>query len=166
MREPTGRQEGNGMFSVEHLNRLRSAELESVLRLLPHRARILEIGAGTGRQTLDLRSRGYDVAPIEIASSRFSSDRLCEITNYDGRHIPFGDAVSNVVYSSIVLEHVRDVSLMHTEIRRVLRRGGIAIHVLPTHRWRLWTTATAFPAALQHVATLGSELLPRFGPAS
>lgn len=80
------------MFSVEHLNRLPSAKLESVLRLLPQRPRILEIGAGTGRQALELRSCGYEVPPIEIASSDYSSDRLCEITNCDGRHISFGGA--------------------------------------------------------------------------
>jgi SAM-dependent methyltransferase len=151
------------MFSVDHLNRLRSAELEAVLRLLPHRARILEIGAGTGRQTLDLRSCGFEVEPIEIANSPYSSERLCEITNYDGLHIPFGDAEFDVVFSSNVLEHVRDLSLLHAEIRRVLRRDGFAVHVVPTHWWRLWTCATAFPTALQNVVRL---LLPRFNPAN
>jgi SAM-dependent methyltransferase len=151
------------MFSVDHLNRLRSAELEVVLRLLPQRARILEIGAGTGRQALELRSCGYEVEPIEIANSQYWSERLCEVTNYDGLHIPFGDAEFDVVFSSNVLEHVHDLSLLHAEIRRVLRRDGFAVHVVPTHWWRLWTCASAFPTALQHVFRL---VVPRFNPAN
>jgi SAM-dependent methyltransferase len=49
---------------------------------------------------------------------------------------------------------------MHREIRRVVKPGGRVIHVLPTHAWRCWTTLSAFPDALQYVASLGSRLLP------
>jgi hypothetical protein len=49
---------------------------------------------------------------------------------------------------------------MHNEIRRVLRPSGYAVHVLPTHAWRFWTTVSAFPDALQHVSTIGDGLRP------
>lgn len=149
------------MFSVEHLNRLRLAELEVVHRYLPPRGRILEVGAGTGRQGLALRRLGYDVSMIEIESSNYSSDRLCEITNYNGRDIPFGDAEFDVVFSSNVLEHVPELDYLHAEIRRVLKHDGYAIHVVPTHFWRLWSSLTVMPAALQHLFAIRRELLPR-----
>jgi hypothetical protein len=31
-----------------------------------------------------------------------------------------------------------------------------------SHAWRFWTTLTTFPAAIQHAATLRSQLLPRW----
>lgn len=149
------------MFSLEHLNRLRLAELEVVRRFLPPQARILEIGAGTGRQGVELRKLGYDVAMIEIESSDYLPNRLCEITDYNGRDIPFADAEFDVVFSSNVLEHVPELNYLHREIRRVLRPGGYAIHVVPTHFWRLWSILTKPPEAVQRIFALRGEFLIR-----
>src|SRR5690606_37292582 len=43
---------------------------------------------------------------------------------------------------------------------RVLKPHGYAVHVLPTHVWRFWTTLSSFPAALQYACTLKGSLLP------
>ena len=151
------------MFSVDLLNRIRAAEIESIVAHFPAGARVLEIGAGTGRQALEVRRLGYAVEAIEIPDSNYNQDRLFPITDYDGRHIPFPDASFDVVFSSNVLEHVRDLDQLEGEIKRVLRPGGICVHVLPTHRWRFWTTLSAFPAAFQKVAAMRAELRPSRG---
>jgi SAM-dependent methyltransferase len=143
---------------VEFLNHLRAAESQTIAALLRPGARILEVGAGTGRQALDLKARGFDVEAIEIPDSNYKQERLFPITNYDGRHFPFPDASFDIVLSSNVLEHVPDLRALHSEIRRVLRPGGYCLHVLPTHVWRFWTTLTAFPVAFQKVYALGSLL--------
>ena len=150
------------MFHVEHLNSLRLAELDFLRGYLPPQsADLLEIGAGTGRQGLELRKLGHRVEMIDLASSNYVHERLCEITDYDGRRIPFDNATFDVVYSSNVLEHVADLTTLHAEIRRVLRPGGYAIHLVPTHHWRLWSSVAAFPAAAQHAYSLRRDLLPR-----
>ena len=146
------------VFSVEVLNLLRAAESQTIAALLCPGARILEVGAGTGRQALDLKARGFDVEAIEMPDSNYNQDRLFPITNYDGRHFPFPDASFEIVLSSNVLEHVPDLRALHSEIRRVLRPGGTCVHVLPTPVWRFWTTLTAFPAAFQKVYALRSLL--------
>jgi SAM-dependent methyltransferase len=110
-----------------------------------------------------VRRLGYAVEAIEIPDSNYNQDRLFPITDYDGRHIPFPDASFDVVFSSNVLEHVRDLDQLEGEIKRVLRPGGICVHVLPTHRWRFWTTLSAFPAAFQKVAAMRAELRPSRG---
>jgi ubiquinone/menaquinone biosynthesis C-methylase UbiE len=74
---------------------------------------------------------------------------LFRITDFDGRNAPFHDASFDIVFSSNVLEHVPDLVHMHSEIQRVLTPNGYAVHVLPTHSWRLWTTLSAFPTAVQ-----------------
>jgi hypothetical protein len=39
-----------------------------------------------------------------------------------------------------VLEHIADIEPFEGEIHRVLKSSGCAIHVIPTHTWRLWTS--------------------------
>ncbi len=153
------------MFSVEHLNALRATEIEKIVtHLRPAGARVLEIGAGTGRQAQELAARGYALEAIEIPASNYAGDRLFAITDYDGRHIPFPDASFDVVFSSNVLEHVPDLVQMHAEIARVLKPGGYAVHIMPTHAWRFWTTLSQIPTGVQNALTLGGQLIPPLRP--
>jgi len=139
------------MFQIEYLNRLRAAEIAKVAAHIPARAHVLEIGAGTGQQALELKRLGFDVAAIELKESAYSGARVFPITDYDGAHIPFPDASFDVVFSSNALEHVRDLAGMHAEIKRVLKPDGLCVHVLPTHAWRFWSSLTAYPNALRHL---------------
>src|SRR5215469_7664750 len=145
----------------EHLEQLRLAELDLIRKYLPPQGYLLEIGAGAGLQGLELRRLGYKVEMVDLPSSNYAAERLCEITDYDGRRIPFDDATFDVVYSSSVLEHVSDLPLLLAEIRRVLRRDGYAIHVVPTQFWRFWTSLGEFPAAARRTCSLLRSLASR-----
>ena len=144
---------------IDHLNHLRLAELDLIREYLPPHGCLLEIGAGTGLQGMHLRRLGYELEMVDLPSSNYAAERLCAITDYDGRRIPFDDATFDVVYSSSVLEHVSDLPFLLAEIRRVLRPTGYAIHVVPTHYWRLWTSLGEFPAAARRAYTLLETLL-------
>jgi len=135
------------MHSLDYLNRLRAAEIENIIRFLPKGGRVLELGAGTGRQSLELSRRGLDVTAVELASSGYASDRLFPVVDYDGIRLPFPDASFDAVFSSNALEHVGDLARMHAEIRRVLKPDGMCVHILPTHSWRFWSMLTSFPGA-------------------
>ena len=149
------------MFSIPHLNMLRKVEIDRIVAFFKPHARVLEIGAGTGEQALELKRRGFDVTAIEIAASSYALDRRFPIIDYDGKHIPLPDASVDIVFSSNVLEHVPDLVQMHNEIKRVLKPSGYCVHVLPTHSWRFWTTLSSFPdAAVYFFATL-PQLFPR-----
>lgn len=147
------------MFNPEFLAQLRAVEIGLIAAHFPPGARVLEVGAGTGQQAVALRERGFDVEAIEIADSNYKNQQVFPITAYDGRHIPFPDDSFDVVFSSNVLEHVRDLPALQAEIKRVLRPGGICVHVLPTHVWRFWHTLAAFPAGVQEAVAL--TRLPR-----
>jgi SAM-dependent methyltransferase len=137
------------MFNVAFLETLRLAEIARVAPLMPSGARVLEIGAGTGTQTLALRRLGFEVLAIDLADSNYATDQQVAITIYDGAHLPAADASIDVVYSSNVLEHVERLDALFAEMRRVMRPDARAIHVLPTHGWRFWSLLSAFPAAVQ-----------------
>jgi SAM-dependent methyltransferase len=148
------------MFNVEFLGRLRAVEIERIVAHFPAGARVLEIGAGTGQQAVALRARGFQVEAIEVPDSNYKDHQVFPITAYDGTHIPFPDGSFDVVFSSNVLEHVRDLPALQAEIARVLRPDGICVHVMPTHVWRFWHTLAAFPAGVQEAMALARAPRP------
>lgn len=136
------------MIAVDYINDLRRAELDAVLPYLPPAARVLEIGAGTGQQALELERRGFDVSAIDLETSDYSGHRVFPVINYDGSTIPFPNGSFDTIFTSHVLEHVADLPRLQSEMKRVLRPGGECLHVLPTHIWRFWTSAAALPGAV------------------
>jgi SAM-dependent methyltransferase len=152
------------VLSLEHLEAIRLAEIAKIASFLPTGARILEIGAGTGQQALELRRRGFDVTAIEVANSNYSAHRVFPIIDYDGATIPLPDTSVDVVFTSNVLEHVPCLARLHAEIHRVLAPGGACIHVLPTHTWRIWTTLTSYLEAISFSVSSLPLLVPRSMP--
>ena len=132
---------------------LRVAEVEDSIRLLDKLGAksgdLLEIGAGRGWQARALSEAGYRVEAIDLPPesgiSGHARAREWPITDYDGVHIPFPDNSFDVIYSSNVLEHVVELDLLTKEMRRVLRPGGIALHLLPNRQWRLLSLASYYP---------------------
>jgi 2-polyprenyl-3-methyl-5-hydroxy-6-metoxy-1,4-benzoquinol methylase len=126
----------------EHLNAIRMQEIGSVIRLIEHRGRLLEIGAGTGWQSRALAEHGFDVTAIDVATSIYSERRVWPVVDYDGFSIPFPQASFDVVYSSSTLEHIPHLREFQRELHRVLKPGGLAVHVVPSATWRFWTSLT------------------------
>ena len=152
------------VFSYEQLHTLRMAELDKIVSYLPASARVLEIGAGVGTQAMELQRRGFAVTAIEMENSNYSSHRVFPIIDYDGVTIPMPNGSVDVVFSSNVLEHVPNLTRMHSEIRRVLTPGGICIHILPTHAWRLWTILSGYPDAVLYLLAGLPQLIPQTFP--
>lgn len=146
---------------------LRLAEVGDAIELLRRHGRssgdLLEIGAGTGWQAKALSEAGYRVEAIDLPATRTISghalNRHWPIRDYDGVHIPFGDDSFDIIYSSNVLEHVEQLDALMEEMRRVLRPGGIALHLLPNPQWRVLSLITYYPGQaidlLRYVARRG-----------
>lgn len=139
-------------MSLQHLHAVRDAELEIALKWFPcvnKGAHVLDLGAGTGRQSQLLQALGYRVTAVDLPSSAYAEERVFPVVDYDGRTLPCADASLDVVFSSNVLEHISDLHHVLLETVRVLRPDGVAIHILPTPAWRLWTTLTYYPWLLK-----------------
>jgi SAM-dependent methyltransferase len=139
------------------LERLRRAELEFVARWFKPGARVLELGAGSGYQASLLAARGCTVTALDVPDRPRRGQAHHPVHEYDGRSIPMQDRSVDIVFSSHVLEHVSPLAPLLGEIRRVMRPRGLAVHVLPTATWRLWTSLAHYPFVLKTLA---------FGPAT
>ena len=126
--------------TLKHLKAIRLHEIETVIKMLPHKGRVLEIGAGTGWQAQVLKNYGYDVNAIDVTSNNC----MFPVTMYDGVNIPFEDNTFDIIFSSNTLEHIPHVYDFQKEIHRVLKTDGIVLHMLPSSSWRLWTNVTHF----------------------
>lgn len=118
---------------------LRQTEFDTVQKFFLPGMRILEIGGGTGYQASLIARLGGAVDSIDVAPPS-STETYFPVRMYDGRTLPFDDACFDVVFSSNVLEHIPDLQKTLSEIHRVMKPSGLAIHILPTPAWRIWTS--------------------------
>ncbi|MGE3298390.1 MAG: class I SAM-dependent methyltransferase [Porticoccaceae bacterium] len=137
---------GSGTQHMRILAALRARELDAALSHFPppthkdgRQRTVLEIGAGTGQQAKAIQALDYHVVAIDLASSHYRLDRIHPVIEYDGRNIPMADGSADIIFSSNVLEHVRDIEGFLDETRRVLARDGVAVHILPTSLCRFWS---------------------------
>jgi SAM-dependent methyltransferase len=128
-----------------YLREIRLAELEFARGFFPVSGSVLEIGAGTGWQAMELSRAGFRVSAVDLADSPYHSQRVFSVQEYDGRNLPFPPSSFDVVFSSNVLEHVTQLQPLFSEMCRVLKPGGLMIHVVPTGTWRFWTLVAHIP---------------------
>jgi SAM-dependent methyltransferase len=150
------------MFSIEFLHAIRDVEISDILKYFGRGTKILEIGGGTGYQAKRLSSAGFDVVSIDLDGGTYASHQQeYPVLPYDGRIIPFDDAIFDAVYTSNVLEHVSDLAGLHQEIRRVLKPMGYCIHVMPSGSWRFWTDITHYIDMIHWISLRLPPALPR-----
>jgi len=134
-----------------HLERLRKAEIEIIKPLLRPGMKVLELGGGNGYQAHLMSLFGCEVTSIDIATRKSSPKTYYAVQDYDGERIPFTDKSFDMVFSSSVLEHVRDLPTTLSEIHRVLKSNGLAVHVLPNCSWRFWTSIAHYLFVIKYV---------------
>jgi ubiquinone/menaquinone biosynthesis C-methylase UbiE len=94
---------------------------------LPEAEHALDLGCGDGRLTAKLRAGAVTAADVSRVALRRAERRVPEaeiaLVEPDER-LPFVDGEFELVVCIETIEHVRDVQLFLSEIRRVLRPGG------------------------------------------
>lgn len=95
--------------------------------------KILEIGAGTGRDSwllakYGVQSYALDYATSKMIKKKFYSDNLPLICiQADGENLPFKDKFFDFVFSQGLIEHFRDPEKLIKEQIRVLKNQGYII---------------------------------------
>lgn len=122
---------------------VRAEEFDVIRHFFMSGMRVLEIGGGTGYQANLIARLGVAVDSIDVAPPS-SGESYFPVRIYDGRTLPFANDSFDVVFSSNVLEHIPDIHKTLSEIHRVMKPSGLAIHILPTPAWRIWTSLSHY----------------------
>lgn len=134
---------------------LRKAEIEAVECWFKPGMRVLEIGGGNGYQVSVIASWRCEVHSIDIPQASPVKQRHYLVQDYDGERIPFSRDTFDIVFSSNVLEHIGPLNSILLEIRRVLKPGGLAVHILPSPAWRAWTSTAHYITLARRVSQGG-----------
>ena len=117
-----------------------------------HGKRILEVGAGTGRDSFYMADDGahlvlldYSMNSLKIIRSAAPSLERIYATGGDAFALPFDNDTFDVVFHQGLLEHFRkpQAEALLKENIRVLKRGGLLVVDVP-QRWHIYT-------AIKHV---------------
>jgi 2-polyprenyl-3-methyl-5-hydroxy-6-metoxy-1,4-benzoquinol methylase len=99
--------------------------------------RALDLGCGDGRLTaaldaVELTAADVSSVALERAQRRLPDAHLVELEPDSA--LPFEDGAFDLVLCAETIEHVRDVQLFLSEVRRMLRRGGMLALTTPENR--------------------------------
>ncbi|MEA3294297.1 MAG: class I SAM-dependent methyltransferase [Euryarchaeota archaeon] len=144
--------EYDNRFNNQRLDYMRSVENKALLENLK-RGLILDIGCGTGEQTILLAKNGYtvigmdiSVEMIKIANDRINKAKLDDKISLlvaSAEALPFReDSVDGLISIFGVYSHVPTIDQAFGEIFRVVRPGSQSI-ITVVNRWNItWWTRT------------------------
>ena len=103
------------------------AHLTEFVRGLGRMERALDVGCGDGRLTAELEAAeltAADVSAVALERARARLPGAAFVELDPDAQFPLDDSAFDLVLCAETIEHVRDVQLFLSEIRRVLRPGG------------------------------------------
>lgn len=110
--------------------------LRRFVRSLGRVERALDLGCGDGRLGAELDAvelTAADVSPVALARARRRLPEARVVELEPDAPLPLGDGGFDLVLCAETIEHVRDVQLLLSEIRRVLRPGGTLALTTPAN---------------------------------
>ena len=113
------------------------AHLTEFVRGLGRVERALDVGCGDGRLTAELDAAALTAADVSAVALGRARPRLPDASLVEldpDAPFPLDDSSFDLVLCAETVEHVRDVQLLLSEIRRVLRPGGDLALTTPAAR--------------------------------
>lgn len=126
---------------VDYEQRMRSRMVVELLQ--PKRGeRILDVGCGNGRDLIALAAIGCNCVAIDYSEVMVAEARHVLATATSAVYLNVGDATQlgfkdgqfDKVFASEVIEHIPDWRRAVSEMRRVLKPGGILVITTPNRR--------------------------------
>jgi ubiquinone/menaquinone biosynthesis C-methylase UbiE len=111
-------------------------QLVEFVHTLPRVERALDLGAGEGRLSRELGAAELVLADVSRVALERARRRLPQAESAllePDAPLPFDDSSFELVLCAETIEHVRDVQLLLSEVRRVLRPGGTLALTTPAH---------------------------------
>lgn len=108
--------------------------------------RCLEIGSGNGFEATLIKDYFSSFIATEYNGNGFGiRDKSLLYCTCNAERLPFKDESFDFVFSSNVIEHIKDRQASLSEMRRVLKDGGTAIHIVPSRMWKFLNCALLYP---------------------
>ena len=107
--------------------------------------RVLEVGAGTGRDGIFMSRQGaavvsldYSLSSLRMIEGQLGGDDAVGLCCADAFKLPFSEGTFDLVFHQGLLEHFRNPEDMLREHHRVLKKGGHILVDVP-QRWHYYT---------------------------
>lgn len=104
------------------------------------RLKVIKRHLGSRLPDLDLGAGKKPKAEISLDIERESRPNIVA----DVEHLPIRSGAVNSLICSHVIEHVKDLDRVISELKRILRKGGVAIFFLPDDGSTLWRMLRPF----------------------
>jgi len=118
-------------------------EIEAIQRHVHFRGRVLDLGCGDGslaRVVFGKEAECCTLVGIEPDAGDAEDARRSgfyqTVHHASGASIPEADGSFDVVFSNSVLEHIREIEPVLSEVARVLKPGGKFVLTVPSDRFR------------------------------
>lgn len=136
----------------QYLHSIRKKEMDRVFSVLPqtHFSSGLEIGAGDGFQTTLLAPRVKSLVSSDLNFKRIQESlKIPEVTymqvDADAITGVFPSQAFELIFSSNVLEHVRDPRSFLAATRPMLTDDGYAVHIIPSRHIKVFYLLLYYP---------------------
>lgn len=115
-----------GMYEAEVVHRMNSRPTQVVVDVGGGRSCTF---AGLRDPAMRTRIIAVDVSEKELRHNCDADEkRVADIT----QGLPFGPGEVDLIVSSFVLEHVKDLGAFVSDSKRILKTGGYSVHLLPS----------------------------------
>ena len=118
--------------------KIRKNELNTALEIFQEQKNleILEIGGRDGFQANIISKKGYNVTSIDINPI---FPQFYPVQNGTINQLNFKENSFDIIYSSNMLQEIQHIEESFIEMKRVLKKDGIIIHIVPSSWWSLIT---------------------------
>ena len=121
-------------FLADIYNSAAELNINNIISLIsPHRAaKLIDLGCDDGEITMKIAKKlqSTDIFGIDIIEEELTKAKEKKIKTYKmdlNNKLEFNDESFDVTNANQVIEHIADVDLFVSEIKRILKKGGYAI---------------------------------------
>jgi SAM-dependent methyltransferase len=113
-----------------------------------HFANALELGCGSGKHSKCLAQYCRRLVALEYDAKKLTekSDGRITFVEGDAQDLSrFSDGQFDLIFSSNLIEHLREIDRCMSECRRVVTDDGLIIHTVPNRTWKVFHLALYYP---------------------
>lgn len=123
---------------IKWLHLIRKEEIKTALTFFPpdKNIEVLDIGGGDGFLANYISNKGYRVRSIDQDPKY---PQYFPVKKGNATELDFKDEQFDVIFSSHVIAHVKNKEQLFSECKRVLKKNGIIINIVPSTWWSIIT---------------------------